>query len=350
MARSPENRHLARNRQTPMAVSITRQVKEMRAKPPPRHRAQRGSVSGGGKLVKLLEAYEEALWVRHAARTVPAYLADVGALLGWMEGRGIGLQAVRTPDLLAYQADLLAARKVDGTPYSASLHTNRITAMKSFFRFLYRRGFLLQDPAAAVEYPRVQQRLPTNVLTRQEARRILEAPGGDTTAGLRDRAILETFYATGLRVSELSRLTVHDVDTEEQVLRIVQGKGGKDRNVPLTGAAAEAIDVYLQRARPRMRGARHSPLLFLAPRGGRMHTSTVNDIVHLWAKEAGIKRRVTCHTFRHSVATHLLKGGADIRHIQAFLGHRSLQTTERYTRVEISDLKEVIRRAHPRGR
>jgi integrase/recombinase XerD len=99
-----------------------------------------------------------------------------------------------------------------------------------------------------------------------------------------------------------------------------------------------------------MRGARHSPLLFVAPRGGRIHISSLNDVVHVWAKKAGIKRRVTCHTFRHSVATHLLKGGADIRHIQAFLGHRSLQTTERYTRVEISDLKEVIRRAHPRGR
>jgi integrase/recombinase XerD len=308
------------------------------------------SAAANGKLSKLLESYEEALWVRHAARTVPTYLADVRALLDWLEDRGVELQDVRTQDLLAYQADLLAARKADGTPYSASLHTNRITAMKSFFRFLYRRGFLLQDPAAAVEYPRVEHRLPSNVLTRQEARRILEAPDEGTNASLRDRAILETFYATGLRVSELAKLTVQDVDTEERLLRIVQGKGGKDRNVPLTAAAAEAIEIYLQMARPRMRGARHSPLLFVAPRGGRMHISSLNDVVHSWAKKAGIKRRVTCHTFRHSVATHLLKGGADIRHIQAFLGHRSLQTTERYTRVEISDLKEVIRRAHPRGR
>jgi integrase/recombinase XerD len=319
---------------------------------PLRHGNQRGSVSGpaNGKLAKLLEAYEEALWVRHAARTVPAYLADVRALLEWLEEHGIELQEVRTQDLLAYQADLLAARKPDGRPYSASLHTNRITAMKSFFRFLYRRGFLLQDPAAAVEYPRVEHRLPANVLTRQEARRIVEAPDAGTNASLRDRAILETFYATGLRVSELSRLTLQDVDTEERLLRVVQGKGGKDRNLPLTAAAAEALAAYLQQARPRMRGARRSPLLFLAPRGGRMHTSTLNDVVHLWAKKVGIKRRVTCHTFRHSVATHLLKGGADIRHIQALLGHGSLQTTERYTRVEISDLKDVIRRAHPRGK
>ncbi len=131
---------------------------------------------------------------------------------------------------------------------------------------------------------------------------------------------------------------------------MVQGKGRKDRNVPLTAAAASAIERYLLEARPKMRGARRSQLLFLAPRGGRLHTSTLNDIVQHHAKKARVKRHVTCHTLRHSVATHLLRGGADIRHIQALLGHASLQSTERYTRVEIQDLQKVIRRAHPRGR
>jgi integrase/recombinase XerD len=308
------------------------------------------SFDADSKLVRILQDYEEALWVRHAARTVPGYLADVRGLLEWLEDRGIRLADVRTQDLTAYQADLLAAKKTDGTPYSVSFYTNRITAMKSFFRFLFRRGFLLHDAAAAVEYPRVEHRLPANVLTRREAVRIVEAPEPGTTGNLRDRAILETLYATGLRVAELSKLTLHDVDTEEKVVRVVQGKGGRDRNVPLTTAAARAIETYLHEGRPRMRGARHSLLLFLAPRGGRMHTSTLNAVVHRWGKAAGIKRRVTCHAFRHSVATHLLKGGADIRHIQVLLGHASLQTTERYTRVEISDLKDVIRRAHPRGR
>jgi len=342
----------ATTRRNAVAGFSAKRSKDLGPNPPPRHGNQRGSVSAAAnaKRDRLLQSYEEALWVRHAARTVPAYLADVGALLEWLEEHGIELQGVRTQDLHAYQADLLGARKTDGKPYSASLHTNRITAMKSFFRFLYRRGFLLQDPAAAVDYPRVEHRLPANVLTRQEARRIVEAPDRGTNASLRDRAILETFYATGLRVSELAKLTLQDVDTEERLLRVVQGKGGKDRNLPLTVAAAVAIEAYLQQARPRMCGARRSPLLFLAPRGGRMHTSTLNDVVHLWAKKVGIKRRVTCHTFRHSVATHLLKGGADIRHIQVLLGHSSLQTTERYTRVEISDLKDVIRRAHPRGK
>jgi site-specific recombinase XerD len=168
--------------------------------------------------------------------------------------------------------------------------------------------------------------------------------------GLRDRAILETLYATGIRAGELGSLKREDVDTEERLLRVLLGKGRKDRNVPLTRAAAEAIEAYLAYGRPRMRGTRTSPLLFLAHRGGKMYDAHLNDVVARAAFRAGVKKHATCHTFRHSVATHLLKGGADIRHIQMLLGHSSLQTTERYTRVEVSDLKEIMKRAHPRGR
>ena len=325
--------------------------KHERLLPRPREN-QPGSSPGptGVRLPRILARFETELSVRFAARTVPAYLADVHVFLAWLEGRGVDLSDVRTQDLLAYQADLYAARKKDGKPYSQSVQTNRITAMKSFFRFLYRRSYLLHDPAAAVDYPRSEVRLPRSILTKKEARRLVEAPDTSTLAGLRDRAILETFYATGVRVSELGKLTLQDIDTEERILRVVQGKGGKDRNLPLTKAAAEAIEDYLVKARPNLRGARRSAFLFLAPRGGRMHRSTLGDVVHRWAKQAKIKRSVTCHTFRHSVATHLLQGGADIRHIQVLLGHRSLQATERYTRVEVSDLREVIRRAHPRGK
>jgi integrase/recombinase XerD len=307
-------------------------------------------VSPLNKLARILKLYEDHLQVRHAARTVPAYMADVRVFLAWLEEKDVVLTDVRTHDLLAYQTDLYVARKKDGRPYSTSIQVNRITAVKSFFRFLYRRGFMLHDPAAAVEYPRTELRLPRSILTKQEARKLVEAPDTKNPAGRRDRAILETLYATGIRVSELKRLTLQDVDTEERVLRVVLGKGGKDRNVPLTRAAAAAIEAYLLDAREKLRGARRSTLLFLAPRGGLLHASTANDIVHAWAKKIGIKRTVTCHTFRHSVATHLLKGGADIRHIQVLLGHASLQATERYTRVEVSDLMEVIRRAHPRGK
>jgi site-specific recombinase XerD len=148
----------------------------------------------------------------------------------------------------------------------------------------------------------------------------------------------------------MANLTPADIDTEERVLRVVLGKGRKDRHVPLTRAACEALDRYLESGRPFLVGRKHARFLFLANRGGFLDPSTLNRIVQRWAKRARLKKHVTCHTFRHSLATHLLRGRADIRHIQALLGHASLQTTERYTHVELHDLQAVIRRAHPRGR
>jgi len=308
------------------------------------------SLSPERKTGKLLKLFEDHAFVRYAERTAKGYLRAGRCFLDWLERRGIALPEVRTDDILAYQTELYGLRKKDGKPYSTYDHTHRVAAVKTLFRFLARRGYLLSDPSAAVEYPRREQRLPRGVLTPPEARAIVEAPELATPMGLRDRALLETLYATGIRAAELGNLKTEDVDAEERVLRVILGKGKKDRNVPLTRAAAEAIEAYLAYGRPQMRGARKSPLLFLAPRGGRMYDSHLNDVVARWAFKAGVKRHVTCHTFRHSVATHLLKGGADIRHIQVLLGHSSLQSTERYTRVEVSDLKEVMKRAHPRGR
>ncbi len=225
---------------------------------------------------------------------------------------------------------------------------NQIKAIKCFFRFLYRRGDLLYDPAARLAYPRVEKRLPRTILTPEEVRRIIEAPRIKVRLGLRDRAILETFYATGVRAGEMGRLGPYDVDTAERLLRVVLGKGSKDRNLPLTRAATRAIEAYLTKERPKL--AKGCSRLFLGSRGGPMSRGMLGTVVGHWTREAGIHKRVSCHTFRHSVATHLLKGRADIRHIQVLLGHRSLATTERYTRVEVSDLREVLKRAHPRGR
>jgi integrase/recombinase XerD len=275
-------------------------------------------------------------------------------LLGWLEERGVGLVDVRSTDLEAYQAHLSALRKRDGRPYAAGSQQARLIAMKNFFRFLYRRGDLVHDPAAAVELGRAEDRLPRVVLTEEEARRVVSAPREKTPVVLRDRAILETLYATGLRVSELAGLTVYDADTEERLLRVVMGKGRKDRNVPLTRPAARAIEEYVAKGREVLAGGVRrgdsARLLFLAEKGGKLKRGVVGKIIARWAKKAGIRKHVTCHTFRHSVATQLLRGGADIRHIQALLGHASLKATERYTRVEIGDLKRVVERAHPRGR
>jgi integrase/recombinase XerD len=307
-------------------------------------------VSPDRKTAAILAQYEDHLFVRYAEKTAKGYLTVLRQYLAWLEARGLALARVKSADLLAYQSDLVAARRPDGRPYSADHQMQHVTVLRSFYSFMVKRGHLLTNPTGLLEYPRVENRLPRSILSKDEARRILEAPDSRTPLGLRDRAILETFYATAVRAGELSNLELDDVDTEDRLLRVVLGKGRKDRNVPLTRAAASAIEEYLLRGRPRMRGARTSPLLFLAQRGGRIGNDALNDLVRVWAERAGIEKHGTCHTFRHSAATHLLKGGADIRHIQQLLGHASLSTTERYTRVEISDLKEVIRRAHPRGR
>jgi integrase/recombinase XerD len=309
---------------------------------------QQGSVSA--KERHLLALYAEDLEAHYPGRTPEEYLRGVRVFLAWLEEQGIALASVRAEDLLAYQSALVSARKSDGKPYALSTQTHQLVAVKGFFRFLYRRGFRLNDPATALELPRADIRLPRLVLTPREVLRILAAAARDRDAiALRDRAILETLYATGIRVSELAKLTPYDADTEERVLRVVLGKGRKDRTVPLTKAAAAAIESYLAKGRGELVAGSKTPFLFLADHGGYLHRALLSRIVKRYAEAARIKKRVTCHTFRHSVATHLLRGGADIRQIQALLGHASLATTERYTRVEISDLRQVVRRAHPRG-
>jgi integrase/recombinase XerD len=317
--------------------------------PNPPLRQENHGRSMSAKTARLLKLYEDHLHVRYAPRTPPAYMAHVHAFLDWLTTRGLDLLDVKAKDLSAYQGDLYAFRRANGRPYAAAYQAVRLVVLKHLFRFLCRRSYLLHDPAADIELPRLEKRLPRTILTSGEVRKILEAPDGKTARGLRDRAMLETLYATGLRVTELCNLTPYDVDTEERVLRVVLGKGRKDRNVPLTRAAAAAIELYLLEGRPRLVGRDKLRFLFLQDRGGKMDRGSACRIVKQWAWEAGVKKPVTPHTLRHTVATHLLKGRADIRHIQALLGHASLGTTQRYTRVEVSDLKRVIARAHPRG-
>jgi integrase/recombinase XerD len=333
-------------------------VKDLRPNPRTCDRNQQGRVSAAP--TKLLRLYADHLAVRYAAPTAPDYLAHVRAFLAWVEQNGLTVASLNRNDLVTYQGELVALRRDDGRPYSAGFQLARITAIKSFFRFLLRRMLILSDPTTALERPRMELRLPRTILTPQEARRIVEAPRERTPISLRDRAVLETLYATGIRATELIMLSPFDVDTEEATLRVLHGKGGKDRHVPLTRAACDAIAAYLAHGRAKLlavkRGgagvypSKATRRLFVSIRGGVLYRSTLDELVHHWAKRAGVAKRVTPHVFRHSVATHMLRRGADIRHIQALLGHASLTTTERYTRVEISDLQAVMRRAHPRGR
>lgn len=301
------------------------------------------------KTKRLLGYYEKDLELRLSQRTAANYLHDVTEFLEWVHERGLELSELRPQDLETYQNVLLSLRRKDGKPYSVGNQHNRLSAIKSLFRFLYQRGYVLSDPTTRLEYHLKEMRLPRAILSEKEVRRLLDAATDASPRGLRDRAMLEVLYGTGLRATELANLTPWDVNVDEKTLCIVQGKGRKDRNVPLTTSASEAIEDYLEHGRPALVSSKRTPYLFLANAGGWLHRAILSRIVARYARKARIKTTVTAHTFRHSVATHLLKGRVDIRHIQTLLGHRSLKTTERYTRVEISDLRKAIARAHPRG-
>lgn len=223
-----------------------------------------------------------------------------------------------------------------------------LAALKSFFRFLKAEGRLVRDPAATLEYARQPRCLPRNVLTIIEAMKILDAVDVSTPIGKRDRAILEMFYATGIRKEELRGLKVGDLNMEEGLLRITLGKGGRDRVVPLGTMAVSALKAYVSQGRQELLGTRVTDRLFVSYRGNPMDPHTLGALVRQHAQAAGIKKKVTPHVWRHTCATHLVQNRANLRHVQDLLGHQSLTTTERYLRLTITDLKEAHARFHPR--
>ena len=239
------------------------------------------------------------------------------------------------------------------TKYRAllSLSSQRgwIGGVRDFFHFLEAHELILRDPAAELQMPKLR-RLPRGILSEAQAKELMKAPDNWTPLGLRDRAMLEVFYGTGLRLSECLDLEVRDVDLAEGVLAVRLGKGRKDRLVPLVGRAVAAVEEYLREARPLLVRDARVQVLFLSLRGRRMTQHTCAERLYRHGRRAGIPWPVSPHMLRHSFATHLLKRGADIRHVQQLLGHASIETTEIYTRVAVKDLQDVLERAHPRDR
>jgi integrase/recombinase XerD len=315
-------------------------------KSPHRHESE-PTVSA--KTIQLLQAYSDHVHSRYGKRTAPEYMSHARSLVGWLARSGVDLGAARAEDIRRYQTALAAMKRPDGRLYSTGFQANRLNVVRGIYRFLRRAGLILHDPASAIELPRLGKPLPKQILTPREAARILNAASGDSPRTLRDRAVLETLYSTGIRIAELAGVCLGDVDLDQGVLRVNKGKGGRARVVPLTPVAAEAIERYLKRGRAKLLLGKTRREMFVGERGAILHTAIANKVIRFWVKQARIKKHVTCHTFRHSVATHLLQHGADIRHIQVLLGHASLKTTEVYTRVEIGDLRKVVARAHPRG-
>ena len=236
----------------------------------------------------------------------------------------------------------------EARPYRATSVARTLSSVRSFHRSMLRDGVTDRDPAMGVSRPKLPRSLP-HPLTVAEVERLLDAVDRATPAGLRDRAILELLYGSGLRVSELTGLDVDDVDLEEGSVRVL-GKGGKEREVPLGRYGREAVEAYLVAARPAFVIGRDRGALFLNQRGGRLSRQSCDRMVRAAARAAGIDRHVSLHTLRHSFATHLLEGGADVRVVQELLGHASVATTQIYTLVTREHLREVYYASHPRAR
>jgi integrase/recombinase XerD len=278
--------------------------------------------------------------------TLEAYRSDLlqfGRFLAEREVSAVDAGAADVSDFLTR----LAAGHADHAPSSPATIHRKSACLRSFYRHLRREGIRESDPTATLSAPRKNRKLP-QVLTRGEVERLLSQPRGTDATALRDRALLELMYASGLRASEAIGLKVEDVDIDERVLR-ARGKGSKERIVPVGGVAARAVGLYLQRGRGSLVKGAAEPALFVNYRGARLTRQGLYKIVRRHAVSAGLADRMSPHTLRHTFATHLLAGGCDLRAVQEMLGHADVSTTQLYTHLSSERLKDVYFRAHPRA-
>jgi integrase/recombinase XerD len=282
--------------------------------------------------------------------TLQAYRRDLARYLTFLAKRDVSTaEEVDEAIVRSFLASLSASTHgEDDRAYRATSVARTLSAVRSFHRFLLREGITSGDPAAGVMQPKIPRSLP-RPLSVDEMGRLLEAPDPRTPAGLRDRAILELLYGAGLRISELTGLDVDDLDLDEGSVRVL-GKGGKEREVPVGRFAREAVAAYLTRGRPALASRASRAALFLNQRGGRLTRQSCARLLGKYAAVAKISRHVSLHTLRHSFATHLLEGGADVRVVQELLGHASVATTQIYTLVTKEHLREVYYTSHPRAR
>ncbi len=268
----------------------------------------------------------------------------------WCAERGLTRPSeITKPILERYQRHLFLYRKRDGAPLGFSTQHDRLAAVRAFFKYLARTNQLLSNPASDLELPKVPQRLPRMVLNVSEVERVLALPDVREALGLRDRAILETLYSTGIRRKELCRLSVYDLDVERGTLLVREGKWKKDRMVPIGERALAWVEKYLLEVRGGFVVEPDPKTLFLGLQGEPLDPAWLTNRVRQYLEKA-LGRKAGCHIFRHTMATLMLEGGADVRFIQEMLGHSNLQSTQIYTRVALTKLKEIHNATHPGAR
>lgn len=300
----------------------------------------------------VLERFLDALWLEDglSSQTIAAYRSDLQQLVNWLGDTApkrhraglpvVELNHTREPDLLAYLAHQHGRGK-------ASSANRRLTVLRRYFRWALREGLIDEDPTLRLQPAKRLARVP-KTLTQQQVERLLQAPDVSTPLGLRDRAMLETLYASGLRVSELVGLRLFEVSLQDQILKVL-GKGSKERLVPFGDEALDWVKRYLADAREVILGGQRSDDLFVTARGGAMTRVMFWNLVKKYARLAGIEVALSPHTLRHAFATHLLNHGADLRAVQLLLGHADISTTTIYTHVARERLRQLHARHHPRG-
>ena len=300
-------------------------------------------------LSRLLKEHLEWLLVNNYAEdTAEQARWSIADFIRWAELRGIEHpMEVTRPILESYQRYLYYYRRGNGQPLTFRTQHSRLSPVRRWFRWLVRNNHILNNPASDLDLPRMEKRIPRTIFTAEEVERVMVVPDIRTPVGLRDRALLETFYSTGVRRAELIRLKLYDVDRERNTLTIRQGKGKKDRMIPIGERALAWVEIYLHEARPQLAIEPDDAALFLTQYGEPFHPDALSYLVRDYVAQANLGKSGSCHTFRHTMATLMLEGGADIRYIQQMLGHAELSTTEIYTHVAIRKLQQIHAATHP---
>ncbi len=290
-------------------------------------------------------------WLRtrnYSEATIHGRNFQLDKFFSWAEARDIARPIeVTLPILEHYQRHLYQRRRPDGRPLSVTAQIGTLGSIRMYFKWLTRRGVLLSNPASEIELPRQEFRLPKAVLSIEEAERVLGQADVRTPLGLRDRAMLEVLYSTGMRRGELANIGVFDVDMDRGTIMIRQGKGKKDRMVPVGERALAWVERYLSDVRPSLVVAPDPQTLFLGQLGERLVPGALTKLARSYVDAADIGKSGACHLFRHTAATLMLENGADLRYIQQLLGHARVTTTQVYTQVSIRRLKQVHSDTHP---
>ena len=282
------------------------------------------------------------------ANTISTWKVNLRMFFAWCEERDLSApSAITYPILSRYQRHLYLHRRANGEALSSYTQASRLTAVRSFFKWLTKERYILYNPASELELPQRQRRLPKVVLSEGEVTQLLNAPNINDPWGLRDRAILEILYSTGMRRMELTNLTLDSINYSRGIVFIAQGKGQKDRIVPIGERALVWLKCYRDSAYPLLSSAVDEKSLFITHLGHPLHKDSLSNLVRSYVEKVLPGKAGSCHLLRHAMATHMLEHGADIRYIQEMLGHARLDTTQIYTQVSIVKLQAIHKATHP---